>query len=161
MIGVIADPSDFSVVQEFFELFKTPWEFYREGRHYSVLLCSGDSGLREQDAQLVVIYGGAKARSDAAIAGSRASGKVSSRLLSYKGARLQLYFESFTFDDRCAKLTYVCVFQDEAGPAQADQRGGCDGIAFRADQRRRLRLPGSRSRCAGWHTHDGGARTAS
>ncbi|MBZ5510150.1 MAG: hypothetical protein LAN70_03165 [Acidobacteriia bacterium] len=104
MIGVIADPSDFSVVQEFFELFKTPWEFYREGRHYSVLLCSGDSGLREQDAQLVVIYGGAKARSDAAIAGSRASGKVSSRLLSYKGARLQLYFESFTFDDRSAGI---------------------------------------------------------
>lgn len=104
MIGVIADPSDFSVVQELFELFKTPWEFYREGQHYNVLLCSGDFDLREQDAQLVVIYGGAKARSDAAIAGSRPSGKVSSRLLSYKGARLPLYFESFTFDDQSAGL---------------------------------------------------------
>jgi hypothetical protein len=102
MIGVIADPSDCSVVQEFFELFKTPWEFYREGRHYNVLLCSGDSGLREQDAKLVVVYGGAKARSDAASIGNRDSAEVRGRLLSYKGARLPLYFESFTFDGRSA-----------------------------------------------------------
>ena len=29
MIGVIADPAEADVVREFFELFKTPWEFYR------------------------------------------------------------------------------------------------------------------------------------
>ena len=29
MIGVIANPADHDVVCEFFELFKTPWEFYR------------------------------------------------------------------------------------------------------------------------------------
>ena len=31
MIGVIADPAEHNVVREFFELFKTPWEFYRAG----------------------------------------------------------------------------------------------------------------------------------
>ena len=45
MIGVIANPSERSIVNEFFELFKTPWEFYRSDRHYDVLLCSGDASF--------------------------------------------------------------------------------------------------------------------
>ena len=32
MIGVIADSAEQDVVREFFELFKTPWEFYRKDR---------------------------------------------------------------------------------------------------------------------------------
>jgi hypothetical protein len=36
MIGVIADPAEHGVVREFFELFKTPWEFYRRDRQYDV-----------------------------------------------------------------------------------------------------------------------------
>ena len=45
MIGVIANSSDECVVREFFELFKTPWEFYRADRRYDVVLCTGHSGL--------------------------------------------------------------------------------------------------------------------
>ena len=41
MIGVIADSAEHEVVREFFELFKTPWEFYRQGRRYEVLVCAG------------------------------------------------------------------------------------------------------------------------
>jgi hypothetical protein len=102
MIGVIADPSDFAVIREFFELFKTPWEFYRSGRQYNVLVSSTDFDLEEHNAQLVVIYGGRTKPSDAAIDSSRASAKGSSRLLSYKGCRLPLYLESVTFGDRSA-----------------------------------------------------------
>ncbi len=42
MIGVIADSAEQEVVREFFELFKTPWEFYRRDRRYEVVLCAGD-----------------------------------------------------------------------------------------------------------------------
>src|SRR5262245_30179578 len=42
MIGVACSPSEEPVVREFFELFKTPWEFYRSGRPYRVILCTGD-----------------------------------------------------------------------------------------------------------------------
>jgi hypothetical protein len=42
MIAVIADPREHVVVREFFELFKTPWEFYSEDRTYDVVLCVGD-----------------------------------------------------------------------------------------------------------------------
>ena len=53
MIGVIADPAEADVVREFFELFKTPWEFYRRDERYDVLLCAGDRPF-EGDAKLVV-----------------------------------------------------------------------------------------------------------
>jgi hypothetical protein len=102
MIGVIASPEDFPVAKEFFELFKTPWEFYRSGRQYDVLLCSGDSDFKERDAQLVVIYTAAKAECDPAIDGDGASTKIRGRVLSYQGARLPLYFESVTFADGSA-----------------------------------------------------------
>ena len=59
MIGVIADPAEADVVREFFELFKTPWEFYRRGERYDVLLCAGDWPF-EGTAKLVVLYAGKK-----------------------------------------------------------------------------------------------------
>ena len=38
MIGVIARDEQRATVEEFFELFKTPWEPYRERGAYDVLL---------------------------------------------------------------------------------------------------------------------------
>jgi len=38
LIGVLAKPGQAAVVEEFFELFKTPWEFYRAGRQYEVVI---------------------------------------------------------------------------------------------------------------------------
>ncbi len=56
MIGIIADFGTAHIVKEFFELFKTPWEFYKPGRAYEVLICSGgDRG--NLDAGLTVLYG--------------------------------------------------------------------------------------------------------
>lgn len=58
MIGVIASESQHQVVQEFFELFKTPWEFYRRDEHYDVVLCSGPEEVDTGFAKLILIYGG-------------------------------------------------------------------------------------------------------
>lgn len=55
MIGVIAKPSEQETVQEFFELFKTPWEFYKENRTYDVVLITCDPQC-EIEAKLLVIY---------------------------------------------------------------------------------------------------------
>lgn len=55
MIGVIADSAEHDVVCEFFELFKTPWEFARKGRNYAVLLCAGDQQF-EATAKLCIVY---------------------------------------------------------------------------------------------------------
>src|SRR5258708_33119131 len=63
MIGVIADSGQQHVVQEFFELFKTPWEFYRADRQYEVLLCAGDRPVGAT-AKLVLCYAGRKLQAD-------------------------------------------------------------------------------------------------
>jgi len=41
VIGVVAKEAEHPVVREFFELFKTPWEFYDSNRDYDVVLCLG------------------------------------------------------------------------------------------------------------------------
>src|SRR6516225_11596048 len=63
MICVIADPSEQDVVREFFELFKTPWEFYRRDVRYEVLLCTGD-GQFDGTTKLVLFYAGRKTHCD-------------------------------------------------------------------------------------------------
>ena len=43
MIGVTASPADLEMAEEFFELFKTPWEPAVHGRRYQVLLSRTDA----------------------------------------------------------------------------------------------------------------------
>ncbi len=56
MIGVACRSEEREIVQEFFELFKTPWEFFDEGHTYEVVMESAGevSSLR---APLVVLFG--------------------------------------------------------------------------------------------------------
>jgi hypothetical protein len=56
MIGVVANKDEHPAVAEFFELFKTPWEFWRPGTQYDVLICS-NTPAPENDARLLLLYG--------------------------------------------------------------------------------------------------------
>ena len=96
MIGVIANPSERPIVNEFFELFKTPWEFYRSDRHYDVLLCSGDASFEQQSAKLILIYAGEKLEFDAEEQ-IEVSSRKSRGMLSYRGAQLPIYGDCITF----------------------------------------------------------------
>jgi hypothetical protein len=95
MIGVIADPKEHDVVREFFELFKTPWEFHREGEQYDALLCSADSQF-DGGAKLVVFYSGRSTQFDV-------SQNVQTRpqrkncILSYRADRIPIYGDSLAF----------------------------------------------------------------
>lgn len=55
MIGVLINDAQSRVVEEFFQLFKTPWEYYRPGSEYDVLLCCGTEAI-DSSARLVLIY---------------------------------------------------------------------------------------------------------
>jgi hypothetical protein len=55
MIGVVASEAEHPAIIEFFELFKTPWEFHRPGVHYDVLLCS-NSTVPKNSARLLLLY---------------------------------------------------------------------------------------------------------
>jgi hypothetical protein len=55
MISVCASESDHPVVREFFELFKTPWQFHTSGAPAKILLCD-NCEPPANDAALVMIF---------------------------------------------------------------------------------------------------------
>src|SRR5215831_10255220 len=96
MIGVAARPEEHDVVREFFELFKTPWEFYRADEHYAVLLVADDASAL-QSANLILLYGSAPTAID------RACGRLPgppclNANLTCRGERIPIYGAVATFE---------------------------------------------------------------
>ena len=98
MIGVIADPRDQEVVREFFELFKTPWEFYRRDRRYEAVVCAGDGEFGE-GAKLIVLYAGRKTRVDEERQ-IQDRDRARACVLSRGEIRLPIYGDAITFSDK-------------------------------------------------------------
>lgn len=97
MIGLIANPSNSAVAEEFFQLFKTPWEWYRDGRHYDVLLCADACDLPEADADVILVYAGRAAGSDMEAGVEIVSQARQSRMLRYRGNPIPIYGDCVAF----------------------------------------------------------------
>jgi len=102
MIGLIAKSEYHDVAREFFELFKTPWEFYRPEERYEVVLCISEDcePLPDISAGLVLVYAGKELRCDRgyeiAVEAQRKGG-----LVRYKGDLFPIYGDRVTFlEDR-------------------------------------------------------------
>jgi hypothetical protein len=63
MIGVVSKKGEEEAVREFFELFKVPWEFYKEDGKYSVAILTQESTQR-LDAKLILFYTSTKIKFD-------------------------------------------------------------------------------------------------
>jgi len=98
MIGVAVHPPDCVVIREFFELFKTPWEFCKQGRYYDVLLCVGNQEYRSQNAKIVLLYSGREVLSDAENQ-IEIAGRHKDCLLSFQRTKLPIYGECLVFGD--------------------------------------------------------------
>ncbi len=99
MIGVIADPTYEAVVTEFFELFKTPWEFYRSGQRYEMLLCD-KAGYDTSDANVVFIFNGENLSHQVTGGkGETARRRGNGRFFVHKGFRVPIYGNTTTFPD--------------------------------------------------------------
>ncbi len=81
MIGVRARLSEQEVVREFFELFKTEWEFEQPGVDYEVIICSADDFSEGSNAKLVIFYG----------VGGRAASSLRNVKTVYRGSRMLLF----------------------------------------------------------------------
>ncbi len=98
MIGVIADSADHAVVREFFELFKTPWEFFRADRKYEVLLCAGDARF-DETAKLVLLYSGSKIAFDDQQKLQTRCTEGNPHILSHRGNQIPIYGNCLTFPE--------------------------------------------------------------
>jgi hypothetical protein len=119
-IGVVARPEDHAVVREFFELFKAPWEFYRSGAEYDVVL-QADGVSLPSSARLVVVYGGGSTAFDEAC--RRLPGRTRKNVMvSCDGTSLPIY-------GRCVSISPDAgipdvVFEDSQEPVAAVSRTG-------------------------------------
>jgi hypothetical protein len=102
MIGVVANRSERSTVVEFFELFKTPWEFWRPGTRYDVLLCS-NSMVPENDAKLLLLYG-SQLQAFERDCGIKTRSVHGLELVSFRGERIPIYGSFLLFNDQASKV---------------------------------------------------------
>lgn len=94
MIGVIAKDIDASVVHEFFELFKTPWENYHPERSYDVVFICGGGDIPSIAAKVLVHYSTSEILADF---DGKAKFQTGGCNLTYKGWRIPIYGVSVTF----------------------------------------------------------------
>lgn len=93
MIGVIAGEEDHEIICEFFELFKTPWEYWRPRQTYDVVLCTAENEAARALAPLVVIYNRAETSAPAS------SATQPDCELRYQESRIPIYQGCTTFAD--------------------------------------------------------------
>ncbi len=120
MIGIIANPAEDLVVREFFELFKTPWEYYRSDRQYEVVLCARDARLDSMSASLLIVYAGEKTSFDEDRK-IRIESRGKGSTISYGGNCLPLSGSSVTIHhqgtevavEEDSKACVTCIYRDE------------------------------------------------
>jgi hypothetical protein len=113
VIGVIAEKSEQGIVEEFFELFKTPWEFARSGNRYDVVLITADSeDLME--APVVIVYGSGEKKLDQHC-GIRLSEGRDSVFLRWQDTHFPIYGKSVAFDHRGDAVVKISGTHGAAG----------------------------------------------
>jgi hypothetical protein len=115
LIGIISTDAQKEIVKEFFELFKTPWEFFKQNRHYDVVVCT-DKKYSEVSTKLLLIYCGELTEFDKQNQVSFKSKKAPC-ILEYKGSILPVYGETISFERieepviRCKETEEVAGFE--------------------------------------------------
>jgi hypothetical protein len=95
MIGVVTRAEERDIAREFFELFKTPWEFCRADSRYEVVI-DASACVNHHAAKLVIAYGSQAAASDRErkhVPGPEQRNAT----LSYNDDRIKLYGRCVTF----------------------------------------------------------------
>jgi hypothetical protein len=98
MISVLVKADDKPVAREFFELFKTPWEFFRADSRAEILICS-QIEIPETSAKLILIYSGEPTDFDRAQKIKIHSPDLK-KFLTLKNFQIPVYGKSVSFDSQ-------------------------------------------------------------
>jgi hypothetical protein len=113
LIGVVARADQIGAVEEFFELFKTPWEFYLPGRQYDVVIATTDA-VPEVDASLLLVCGQTARGMDAGL-GITALASRQGAVLSVGDDAVPIYGELLTFADAGHEIACITASSEVAG----------------------------------------------
>jgi len=113
MIGVISDESERPAVEEFFQLFKTPWEFHQTGKDYAVLMTTR-AAVPQGQSTLVISFA-SRGDIEDAIPGGPAE-EAAPTILRHQGLEIPLYCgmippdggsEPILFETDCGRVAGV------------------------------------------------------
>lgn len=95
MIGILCEDSEKDIVREFFELFKTPWEFCAQDCSYEIVISTRDE-IPDINSGVVVVYGSEEKNFDSAenIAACSRHKNVS---VDFDGIQLPIYGDVLSF----------------------------------------------------------------
>src|SRR5262245_30755281 len=96
MIGVAVDSTDLQIAEEFFELFKTPWEQAVPGRKYPVIV-SSNGRIENLDADLFLVYASVETAIDRE-AGVRTRALAGLVEIDWKDSSVPVYCGAAAFD---------------------------------------------------------------
>ncbi len=96
MIGIISKDSEIKAVQEFFQLFKTPWEFYVPHHNYDIVLVTSNEIPAKLSTRVVVIYNSRSTGPDDEI-GVTAQLKQGCQWLEWNGVAFPVYRDVAVF----------------------------------------------------------------
>lgn len=122
MIGVIFQADEARVVQEFFELFKTPWEKWNPDKRYDVVICATGRPPESIRADLVLHYSADPVASDAGEVPDECGGNHP-RVIGYQDYAIPLYGECLRIRGGERSL----LWDKESGLAVASREAGQSG----------------------------------
>jgi hypothetical protein len=113
LIGVVARADQIGVVEEFFELFKTPWEFYLAGRQYDVVIATTDVEPNI-DARLLLVCASTWKGIDAGLGITSIALRRGGVLRDVDGS-VPIYGEVLTFADSGDEIACITTNSEIAG----------------------------------------------
>jgi len=120
VIGVSVKNGQLAVVEEFFELFKTPWEVYEPGGVYDVVIATR-SDMPLPDADLVVACGPGRSSVDGPLGIAEGTRHRSGTVI-HQGMQVPVYGELLTFLPAASEEACVPAIEGVAGVSV--RRGG-------------------------------------
>jgi hypothetical protein len=121
MIGLICSADDAAAAEEFFQLFKTPWEPWVPGRDYDVVITT-TGFVPETDVRLLLIFRSGGCSWDAST-GIKSGLKRSGAVLEIGDVRIPVYCGVVTFEETGRAADCVGIAGDVAG-LRLDSSGG-------------------------------------
>ena len=105
VIGVVADRSHREAVQEFFELFKTPWEHAVPGQKYRAILTADVASAGQYDSDVVLVYNSVVRDADAHLVARRIEGPAD---IEWRGEAFPIYGNLTMFVSTAGCLGAIC-----------------------------------------------------